>query len=258
MTGLRVVILLMLVQALSACVPMDSSKGTITSGFLGERRSPESAMEDNLLAIKLRGYYMRSDKVSAANINVSVYDGTVLLTGAAASQEEIDAALSIAKGTRGVVKVFSELKVQHASLTETTKDAWYTTEVKSRLLADEQVRGMDIHVETTKAVVYLMGMAQSVAERNRAVEVARQVKGVQEVVSFIEVKSSAQPVNSGNEPRKFNAPAPVRYGQSEEAIKPESVPVRRVDSAPAYPPDRSAITSGGAQVKPGASIDSGF
>ncbi|MBF0126543.1 MAG: BON domain-containing protein [Magnetococcales bacterium] len=237
---LRFLAVMLVAHGLTGCVPMDTPNGPISSGLLGERRSPESAIEDNLLAMKLRTYYMRHDKVSLANINVSVFQGAVLLTGTASSQEEIDTALSIAKATRGVTKVHSELKVQQESLGEITKDAWYSNEVKIRLLADEQVRGVDIHVETTKGVVYLTGLAQSVAERNRAIEVARQVKGVKEVVSYIEVDPKTQPVTPA--PKKEETPppaAPARQGSSAEPARNELSPARQ-------------------PVKPGSIIESGF
>ncbi|NGZ07675.1 MAG: BON domain-containing protein [Magnetococcales bacterium] len=234
---------------LTACVPTDSPDGAATSGIMGERRSPEAAIEDNMLAMKLRSYYMRSDKVSAANINVSVYQGAVLLTGTAASQAEIDSAIAIAKNTRGVVKVHSELKVQHASFSEHTKDAWLTNEVKIRLLADEQVRGLDIKVETTKTIVYLTGTAQSAAERNRAVEIARKVGGVKEVVSYIEINPKSQPLSPGSEPKtdKTSGPAPVRMGGPGEATKAPEITTPGTPS-PSQP----------APIQPGAPIASGF
>lgn len=239
--------MLLALSGVGACVPMDQPDGSISSGILGERRSPEAAFEDNMVAIKLRSYYMRHDKVSLANINVSVYQGAVLLTGTASSQDEIDTAVSIAKGTRGVVKVHSELKVQKESFGELTKDAWYSNQVKIRLLADEQVRGLDIHVETTKAVVYLTGMAQTVAERNRAIEIARQVEGVKEVVSYIEVNPKSQPLSTKAPPapdkKEAGTPAPVRYGVSPE---------------PTATSGGGSGGSGGSTVKPGAPIDSGF
>ncbi len=246
MNRLRVICAWLLLTGLTGCVPMDTPNGPVSSGFLGERRSPEAAIEDNMLAMKLRSYYMRHDKVSFANINVSVYQGVVLLTGTASSQEEIDTALGIAKATRGVVRVHSELKVQQASFGEVTKDAWYTNEVKIRLLADEQVRGLDVHVETTKGVVYLTGMAQSVAERNRAIEVARQVKGVREVVSYIEVNPKAQPVTStpAKDAGPPQTPAPVRYGET-GAGQSEKV---------ALPPSPEALPP----VKPGSVVEGGF
>ncbi|MBF0272988.1 MAG: BON domain-containing protein [Magnetococcales bacterium] len=248
---------------LAACVPTDSSNGAASSGILGERRSPEAAIEDNMLAMKLRSYYMRSDKVSAANINVSVYQGAVLLTGTAASQAEIDSAISIAKATRGVVKVHSELKVQHATFGELTKDAWYTNEVKIRILADEQVRGLDIHVETTKAVVYLTGTAQSAAERNRAVEIARQVSGVREVVSYIEIDPRSQPLAPGTEPRpdkKAGSPPPARMGGAGDATKPPQTTTRPAASSSSGVPTPVVAPPSGSLTpkKPGAPVESGF
>ncbi|MEO5347619.1 MAG: BON domain-containing protein [Magnetococcus sp. YQC-9] len=235
---------------LAACVPADSSSGAATSGFLGERRSPEGAIEDNMLAMKLRSYYMRSDKVSAANINVSVYQGAVLLTGTAASQAEIDTAISIAKATRGVVKVHSELKVQHATFGELTKDAWYTNEVKVRLLTDELVRGLDIHVETTKGIVYLTGTAQSVAERNRAVEVARQVGGVKEVVSYIEIDPKSQQLNRSEPSSKREGRPPARMGGEGESTRPVEV-TNQGGSA-------NGGGAGGATRRPDGTVDSKF
>ncbi|MBF0215217.1 MAG: BON domain-containing protein, partial [Magnetococcales bacterium] len=192
-----------------------------------------------------------------ANINVSVYQGAVLLTGTASSQAEIDSAIAIAKNTRGVVKVHSELKVQHATFGELTKDAWFTNEVKIRLLADEQVRGLDIHVETTKGVVYLTGTAQSTAERNRAVEIARQVSGVREVVSYIEVDAKSQPLAPGFEPKSDakSTTAPVRMGDPGNASKPPEV----TGAGSAAPVQRAPASSGSAApAKAGGPVEAGF
>ncbi len=243
-------ILLGILAPLAACVPMDQPNGSISSGIMGERRSPDDAIEDNVLAIKLRSYYMRSDKVSAANINVSVYEGMVLLTGTASSQQEIDSAVDIAKATRGVKKVHSELKVQHATFMELTKDVWYTNQVKIRILADEQVRGLDIHVETTKGVVYLTGTAQSLAERDRAIEIARQVKGVAEVVSYIKINVNAQPLTPGlAEP---NQPATTTI-RSTETLPAAIEPAQRNRPVATTP-----VNPYSAPIKPGTPIDRPF
>ena len=173
---------------LSGCAaPAMVGGGAVMTSMLGEQRSPENYLEDNWVAWKIRSYYVRSEKVRAGNINVSVYNGAVLLTGAAASQEEIDEAVSIAKGTRGVMSVHSEIKVQFESATELAADVLISNQVKLKFIANKDIRGLDIHVETTKAVVFLTGEAKSVQERDLAVEIARKIPGVREVVSYIGV-----------------------------------------------------------------------
>ena len=60
-------------------------------------------------------------------------------------------------------------------------DTWITTKVKADLLATENVSGLDIKVETVDGVVTLMGAVTSQAQKDKAVEVARQIKGVKRV-----------------------------------------------------------------------------
>ncbi|BAN50637.1 BON domain-containing protein [Metapseudomonas resinovorans] len=61
---------------------------------------------------------------------------------------------------------------------EAVSDTWITSKVKSTFLADKNLSGMDIKVETNKGVVALSGMVKTDAERDLAVETAKNIKGV--------------------------------------------------------------------------------
>ena len=183
-----------LLLLVSACTSVAVGTGAVATGMVAERRGAGEYVEDIWVAWNIRGSYIKSDIVKVANINVSSYQGRVLLTGVAASKEEIKEAISLAKKTRGVLDVASEIKVDSETAKELAKDAWISTQVKSRLFSSDHVRGIDIHVETTKGVVYLTGQAQSIAERDQALESAKLVKGVVEVVSYILVNNKAIPV----------------------------------------------------------------
>lgn len=60
-------------------------------------------------------------------------------------------------------------------------DTWITTKVKSSLLADSDVAGLDVEVETVNGVVHLRGDVDSQAQIDRAVEIARDIDGVTNV-----------------------------------------------------------------------------
>ena len=62
-------------------------------------------------------------------------------------------------------------------------DTWITTKVKSSLLADSDVAGLDVSVETVNGVVRLSGDVESQAQIDRAVEIARDIEGVTNVES---------------------------------------------------------------------------
>ncbi len=67
-------------------------------------------------------------------------------------------------------------------------DTVITSRVKSVLLNDPAVSGLSINVETYKATVQLAGFVKTVAERNRAVQLAREVKGVRQVKNDILIR----------------------------------------------------------------------
>lgn len=64
---------------------------------------------------------------------------------------------------------------------EAVSDTWITSKVKSSLLADSAVSGLDITVETNQGVVSLSGVVTTDAERDKAVEIAKGIKGVTSV-----------------------------------------------------------------------------
>jgi hyperosmotically inducible periplasmic protein len=60
-------------------------------------------------------------------------------------------------------------------------DSWITTKVKSKFAAAKGVKASDISVNTTDGAVTLTGSATSKAEKNRAIHIAKGVKGVKSV-----------------------------------------------------------------------------
>lgn len=74
---------------------------------------------------------------------------------------------------------------------EVITDSWITTKVKADLLATDGVAGTDINVDTKEGVVTLSGNVKSKAEADKAVSVARGIKGVTKVESKLAVSPAA-------------------------------------------------------------------
>ncbi|MBD7988829.1 BON domain-containing protein [Luteimonas sp. Sa2BVA3] len=60
-------------------------------------------------------------------------------------------------------------------------DTWITTKVKASLLADEDVAGLEIDVETVNGVVTLRGDVASQMQVDEAKRIAADIKGVTDV-----------------------------------------------------------------------------
>jgi hyperosmotically inducible protein len=70
---------------------------------------------------------------------------------------------------------------------EAITDAAITSAVKTKFLADPDVAGLKIDVDTSNGVVTLSGNVKSKAEMDRAMSMARDSKGVKRVVSHLKV-----------------------------------------------------------------------
>ena len=66
-------------------------------------------------------------------------------------------------------------------------DTGITTAVKGKLVADDLVKARQINVDTKDKVVTLTGEVRTLAEETRALEIARETKGVRDVIDQIAV-----------------------------------------------------------------------
>ena len=112
-----------------------------------------------------------------------------------------DACLGTAKAdhTRAVADAKADRQANETSLATKASDATatagdavadstITTKVKADFIKEPDLKSMSIHVETDKGVVKLSGFVAKAADADRAVEVARGVKGVTKVESTLTVK----------------------------------------------------------------------
>ncbi len=73
---------------------------------------------------------------------------------------------------------------------ETIDDASITAAVKTKLAGEKISTLTKIDVDTNRGTVYLNGNVDTAAMKTRAAELARQVKGVKDVVNNLKVQGS--------------------------------------------------------------------
>ncbi len=123
------------------------------------------------------------------HLNVTSYNGIVLLTGEAPSTIIQDEITKLAKSTDRVRIVQNEMVIGPVTdLSARTNDTYITSKVKTRLLDDEKVKALYIKVVTERSVVYLMGIVPR-EEGTQAAQVAATTSGVASVVKVFEYKN---------------------------------------------------------------------
>ncbi|MEI7795745.1 MAG: BON domain-containing protein [Methylococcaceae bacterium] len=77
---------------------------------------------------------------------------------------------------------------KHESTGEYLDDTVLTTKIKSTFLGDSRLKMLDINVKSYKGTVQLSGFIDSQKEIDRAVQLARTVKGVKAVNNSLIIK----------------------------------------------------------------------
>lgn len=150
-------------------------------------RDFDEAVEDASTTASVKSRLLWNDTTDGLDIEVDTMNRRVTLTGDASTQAEKDLATRLALGTDGVRSVDNKIIVKPstspnpANADERISDTWITAKVKSSLLVSKNVDGLDLTVETKDGMVTLGGGASSTAERDLAVEIAKDVKGVKSV-----------------------------------------------------------------------------
>jgi osmotically-inducible protein OsmY len=149
--------------------------------------------DDATLAATVKSKLLWNSNTEGLDIKVSAANGTVSLTGSAQSAEAKELAGRLAANTDGVREVNNLLsvsaldstaaKVQNAAddTAAAISDAWITSKVKSSFIYSRNLDGLNISVDTQKGMVSLSGSVLSNAEKQLAIETARNIRGVRGV-----------------------------------------------------------------------------
>jgi osmotically-inducible protein OsmY len=208
-----------LTGSLCGC-PLAIVGGIAAAGGAGytanQERGVGGTASDFSIKTNIQSALAKSNPEMAAHVDVAVYEGRALLTGTAPDPQIKAEASGLARGIPGVRAVYDEIQVAPSeSVWNSTKDAWITSEVRSKLVFSN-VRSVNYHVETVDRSVYLIGSARSQAELDHANDLARNVPGVKRVVSYVEIRPGeppgAQTAESPPPPASDGAAAPAGPG----------------------------------------------
>ncbi len=170
-------------------------------------KASDSQMRDRVSKALKNNPDLRSSSISVQSVN----DGVVLLAGKASTPEDHLAAIQTARAVPGVRRVESEIQSSDKvadeeirrergsstagvkrSFGQATKDAWITSDVKLRLVADERTPATDINVDTFNGTVTLFGTVPSREAKAAAETDARKVSGVKRVMNELEIVPKSQ------------------------------------------------------------------
>jgi osmotically-inducible protein OsmY len=189
---IRTALVVWLAIALVATTLLSGCAGLVVAGaatgalVATDRRSAGAQLDDTTIETKL-AYDANSRWGERAHVNVTSYNGIVLLTGEVPDIAVKNEMVALARATARVRSVEDELVVAPPTeLGARTNDTYLTSLVKTRFLeATDKFSATHVKVVTERGVVYLMGIVRR-AEGDAAAQIAATSKGVARVVKVFE------------------------------------------------------------------------
>lgn len=186
---------------LQGCVPVAVvGAGTLVGSSAIEERGIGKVVSDTSIRTAINAAWFDHDPQISEMVELSVREGKVLLTGQIDTvQRQIDA-VRLVWTVNGVREVIDDTKIGEGSgFGGYASDAWITAKLKTSLMFEGEIYSINYTIKTVESVIYLMGIAQSQAELDRVLEIARSISGVKNVVNYVRLKGHASFDTSANQ-----------------------------------------------------------
>ena len=164
----------------------------IISGCAGTHSSGENpverAVDDSTITTRVNHAMVKDKTVKARQIDVDTIGGHVTLTGAVATRQESTRAVQIAQSVPGVKSVSNNIQIGERGFGEIWDDNVISNKIKAKLIAEPEVRSLNIDVDVYLGVVTLTGVVSSQYQKDRAIAISRRTDGTVKVIDNLKVR----------------------------------------------------------------------
>lgn len=186
---IKSIIVFVCMMQLVACVPAVVGGAAVGSQMAVDRRTSGIYIEDENIEIKAHSK-LSQQLDEASHVNVTSFNGMVLLSGEASSATMKAKAETVVKTIPHIRNIFNEVVVMDkTTLGVRSKDTLLTSKVKASFVQDyvteNRFNPSHVKIVTEHAVVFLMGLVTK-EEAKVATHIARNTEGVKKVVKLFE------------------------------------------------------------------------
>ncbi len=169
---------------LAACTPVVNT----VEGIVDDR-SAGQVLDDNVIHTKIAANLANESGRLFLDVDTVVFQGRVMLTGAVKERDNADVATRVANSIKGVREVINEVQVtDEGGFSATAADLTIETKLKVKLVGADAVRASNYRWKAVNGVVYLLGIAQDQAERERVLALVKDTENVRRLVDHTRLR----------------------------------------------------------------------
>ena len=181
--------LIALLPLTSGCIATAVGAAGALGVSAAQERTVGEALDDAAVSTEVKSKLLAEGGLG--EVDVEVAGGLVLLSGRVQTPEQRLRAESIAWSVANADDVANELRIEPpGGFFANASDELISARVRARLLGSSSVQARNFNVETYGGVVYLLGIARSSKELEKAAKEASLAGGVRQVVSYMRLRDN--------------------------------------------------------------------
>ena len=183
----KIVSIFFIILFLNSCV------GTGSQGVFGtgvsvalDPRSIGTQIDDSIMQKNLLARLALREKSYLLSISIKVLDGRIFITGKVDDPEEKLQITKLAWETKGARSVKNDIRIKEKfSFKQSSKDLLITSQLRSALIFDKEIKATNYQIDTYKKKIYIYGIAIDSEERKKVINEAKEILDVEDVIASI-------------------------------------------------------------------------
>tara|TARA_A200000113_G_scaffold173004_1_gene158020 strand:- start:1066 stop:1668 length:603 start_codon:yes stop_codon:yes gene_type:complete len=152
-------------------------------------RTLGTVIDDATIKVNIAAKFLAAENNLFVNINTSVLEGRVLLTGLVDNQEIRIDAVRIVWGVEGVQEIINEIEIgNRSSLKDYASDLWINTQARAVAAKTIGLKAITYNFETIQGKIYIAGITTKPEQLEELISALKIIKGVNEIVTYVIVK----------------------------------------------------------------------
>ena len=148
-----------------------------------------TVVDDATIKVNIAAKFLNAGSNMFVEINTTVLEGRVLLTGLVKDQDTRIEAVRLVWEINGVNEVINELEIGNRdTLKDYATDLWINTQARAVSAKIVGLRVVGYNFETINGKVYVAGITNKPEQLESLIQSLKTIKGVKEIVNYVIVK----------------------------------------------------------------------
>tara|TARA_Y100001970_G_scaffold144717_1_gene177761 strand:- start:99 stop:701 length:603 start_codon:yes stop_codon:yes gene_type:complete len=149
-------------------------------------RSLGTVIDDATIKVNIAAKFLNAENNLFVDINTSVLEGRILLTGLVDSQEVRIEAVRLVWEVEGVQEIINEIEIgNRETLKDYASDLWINTQARAIAAKIVGIKAITFNFETIQGKIYIAGMSNRPDLLDEMISALKNIKGVNEIINYV-------------------------------------------------------------------------